>query len=467
MKKLFAILLCLSLLLAHTPVLAEDNVYPENGLPKDVPVTLKMCVNESGNGSVFKEEATIQFMERFPNVTIEFTALPNAYTLIDTKIQAGDVDEMYDIIEYDSPEQFIAAGKLVPQDDLWDRSPYDREDVTMRDLTNDVYYNLSFAHGWPDGEAHVSAFPFMGGTPAGMYFNKAQFEEFGWNQNPRTWQEFLDLCEDIKAEGIAPIVFTGVYGDYLNMAFGIKPFEIADHNGTVDTFIDNYRNWKMPMYTTPEFMETYERIAKLGELGYFADGIPAMNHTQAQMKLLQGTAAMCITGSWVGNEMADAVPEDFEWGFMGVPFGDDPEDTIWIFSSNGWGYRIWAEKPELNQKWAKELVLWMVNLDLQERMAEVGGIIPSIRSDYDDDEGRMSKVQQAPAAYFDYVSKNNVKFESRDYKFLLTDAKAAQAYKVLDESYAGMALGTLDYKEVLAEVDRLLSEALQAEGINQ
>ena len=124
-------------------------VYPENGLPKDVEVTLKMCVNESGTGSEFKEKAVEQFMERFPNVTIEFTAMPAAYTLIDTKIQAGDIDDMYDIIEYDSPEQLIAAGKIEMVDDLWDRTPYDRDDVTMRELTTDVYYCLLYTSPSP------------------------------------------------------------------------------------------------------------------------------------------------------------------------------------------------------------------------------------------------------------------------------------------------------------------------------
>ena len=439
-------------------------VYPENGLPKDVEVTLKMCVNESGTGSEFKEKAVEQFMERFPNVTIEFTAMPAAYTLIDTKIQAGDIDDMYDIIEYDSAEQLIAAGKIEMVDDLWDRTPYDRDDVTMRELTTDVYYELSYTEGWPDGEAHVSAFPFMGGSGGGLYFNKKQFEEHGWNQNPRTWQEFLDLCEDIKADGVAPIVFTGVYGDYLNQAFGTKPFELAEKNGNLEAFTENYRTWQMPLYTTPEYMETYERISSLGQKGYFADGIAALNHTQAQMKLLQGEAAMCSTGTWVGNEMADATPEDFEWGFMGVPFGDDPDDPIWLYSSKGWGYRIWAEKPELNKKWAKELCLWMVNMDLQEDMAENGGMIPTIRSDYAEDEARMEKVQEAPRAYMDYINNNNVKFESLEHRFMLTSAKAAQAQKTLDESYAGMATGSLDYKEVLARVDALYTEGLAEEA---
>ena len=47
---------------------------------------------------------------------------------------------------------------------------------------------------------------------------------------------------------------------------------------------------------------------------------------------------------------------------------------------------------------------------------------------------------------------------------MLTSAKAAQAQKTLDESYAGMATGSLDYKEVLARVDALYTEGLAEEA---
>ena len=440
--------------------LSESEVWPENGLPKDQEITLKMCVNEQGIGQVFLDNAVAGFMEKFPNVTIEVSSEPDAMTVIDAKVQAGDINDMFDIIESDDAK-YIAAGKLEPQDDLWERSPYDRSDVTMRELTTDTYYEFSFVSGWPDGERHVAAFPCQGGTGGGLFFNKAQFEENGWNQDPKTWQEFLDLCADIRADGVDPIVVTGVYTDYMNNAFGAKPFELAERDGNLETFTENYRNWEMPLYTTPEFKETFEKISEVGKNGYFADGLAALNHTQAQMKLLQGTAAMCITGTWVGNEMADATPEGFEWGYMSIPFGDDPNDTNWVFSSRGYGYAIWAEKPEINKLWAKEFCLWMVNMSVQEDMAEFGGLVPNIRSDYAEDEARVAKVQDAPRAFMEYTETHNVKLESAEHSFMMTTPKAAQAQKLLSDSYIGMATGELDYHEILEELDELYAQALE------
>ena len=41
---------------------------------------------------------------------------------------------------------------------------------------------------------------------AGILYNRDMFEEHGW-QIPNTWQELLDLCEQIKADGEQPFYF--------------------------------------------------------------------------------------------------------------------------------------------------------------------------------------------------------------------------------------------------------------------
>ena len=41
---------------------------------------------------------------------------------------------------------------------------------------------------------------------AGVLYNREMFEEHGW-EIPETWDQFMDLCEEIKAEGILPLYF--------------------------------------------------------------------------------------------------------------------------------------------------------------------------------------------------------------------------------------------------------------------
>lgn len=51
----------------------------------------------------------------------------------------------------------------------------------------------------------VYAVPYMSNA-AGVLYNREMFEEHGWSI-PRTWDEFIQLCETIEAEGIQPLYF--------------------------------------------------------------------------------------------------------------------------------------------------------------------------------------------------------------------------------------------------------------------
>lgn len=51
----------------------------------------------------------------------------------------------------------------------------------------------------------VYALPYVANA-AGMLYNKEMFEEHGW-EIPETWDEFLALCEEIKASGMQPLYF--------------------------------------------------------------------------------------------------------------------------------------------------------------------------------------------------------------------------------------------------------------------
>lgn len=41
---------------------------------------------------------------------------------------------------------------------------------------------------------------------AGVLYNRDMFEEHGW-EIPETWDEFMELCEEIKSEGVLPMYF--------------------------------------------------------------------------------------------------------------------------------------------------------------------------------------------------------------------------------------------------------------------
>ncbi|MFD0713777.1 extracellular solute-binding protein [Paenibacillus sp. GCM10027626] len=443
---------------------AEEDVYPENGLPKNEKVTLKFGFFDAGMGREWFDYAVDTFKQKFPNVDFAITYSPTIDQIIQTKIAAGDDEDMFDMFNSTIPggtkamAPLVKANKLEPTEDLWDSKVYDANGKTVRELSADGIEKSA-----PRILGKTYDFP-IAGTGAGLFFDKTLFEQNGWNQNPKTWNEFVQLLEDIKTKGLIPITYPGVYPNYLENAFGPwKLFELAENNGNLQQFEDNYRNFKLPEYMSPEMQELWKRIYELGQKGYFPEGVAALDHTQSQMQVLQHQAAMVSTGSWVENEMKDSTPEGFKWGFMAVPMGDTAGSTIWTRSSSRSGSYIWAAKPELNKKWAKQFSLWMWNMDIQQLIAEKGGQLP-LRKDFADDPVRAEKLQDVSKAMLEYMKNNKVMGESSFRNVTLTDPAYSNAVDIYYNMITEVTSGKLDPIPKLQEAEELMKKAVAAQG---
>ncbi len=440
----------------------EADVYPENGLSKSEKVTLKIGIDENGYGRAWVDYAIENFTKKYPNVTFDINASPAVGDMVKTKIAANSDEDMFDIFPgavNDANIKLIESGKFEPVDDLWERDVPDAPGQKLKDmLAGGVYEN----HPRVQGKAYN--IPVGGGT-LGFFFDKKFFEENGWNKNPQTWDEFLQLMESIKAKEVTPIVYAGVYPEYMHtFGFGAKRFEVAENNGTLNQALADFRKQALPKYAAPENVEAWNKMSELGKKGYIAKGVAAINHTQSQMMVLQRKAALVPTGDWVGNEMKDSTPEGFEWGFMTVPMGDSADQTKWInsdFSSGG--YVIWSGKPELNKKWAKEFLLSLTTLDQQTYMAQNAAIFP-VRKDFGDDPARLEKMQNAPKAVMEYLSNNKVRSDSLRVDVVYDHPAIGQVFQLIKESSNDIITGKKDALPILQQADKIFKEAVDAAG---
>ena len=91
----------------------------------------------------------------------------------------------------------------------------------------------------------VYAVPYMSNA-AGVLYNRDIFEEHGWSI-PKTWDEFIQLCETMQDEGVQPLYFG--YKDtwtclapWHAIAVNLSPSDIAYQvNSGNTTFAENYR----------------------------------------------------------------------------------------------------------------------------------------------------------------------------------------------------------------------------------
>ncbi|WP_307449426.1 ABC transporter substrate-binding protein [Paenibacillus sp. V4I3] len=403
------------------------------------------------------------FQAKYPNVSFDVTGSADMKNMIQTKISASNDNDMFDIFNTTPPSgaqgiiSLAEAGKLEPFNDMFDKKLPDVPGKAIKEL---MMPGLAESFTKVNGKVYEFA---TSSSYGGLFYNKSLFEQKGWNQNPKTWAEFNDLLAKIKADGLAPITFPGIYPSYYDWAFGpAKLFELADIKGKADKVIENYKTYNGPQFTSEESLEHWNRLYELGKKGYFPEGLPALTHTQSQMQVIQGQAAMVSTGSHVENEMKKTTPEDFKWGFMAVPFRDKAEQKLWIRSGITNFQYMWAGKPDLNKKWSKEFILWLMTLDNQQFAAEKAGALP-MRKDLIDDASKVVKLSTSAQAILKYIKDNDARSYKPHRTVSISDPNLAKANKMVEEATVKIVLGKQDPKPILEEADALLKKAVESQ----
>ena len=134
---------------------------------------------------------------------------------------------------------------------------------------------------------------------AGILYNKDMFEEYGW-EIPETWGELIQLCEDIRAEGILPFYFGfrdtwTCLAPWNSLAVGLAPSDTCQQvNAGETTFTEEYR-------------ETAEKCLEL--VSYGPDDPFAYGYNDACTAFANGESAMYPIGSYAVPQILSVNPE--------------------------------------------------------------------------------------------------------------------------------------------------------------
>ena len=155
--------------------------------------------------------------------------------------------------------------------------------------------------------------PYMANA-AGILYNKDMFEEYGW-EIPATWDELIDLCEEIKAEGILPFYFGfrdtwTCLAPWNAIAVDLAPADVCKQvNRGETTFTEEYR-------------EAAEKYIQLIEYG--PDDPVAYGYNDACTAFANGESAMYPIGSYAVPQIQSVNPDMNIDSFV-MPANDDPE----------------------------------------------------------------------------------------------------------------------------------------------
>ena len=125
------------------------------------------------------------------------------------------------------------------------------------------------------------------------------FKEHGW-EIPETWDEFIDLCDEIEKAGIQPLYFGfkdvwTCLAPWNALAVDLAPSDVCQQvNRGETTFTDEYR----------EIAEKMQTLLSYGEDGPFA-----YDYNNACTAFANGESAMFTIGSYAVPQIKSVNPD--------------------------------------------------------------------------------------------------------------------------------------------------------------
>ncbi len=174
-----------------------------------------------------------------------------------------------------------------------------------KDVINKTLVNLAQSLG-PNGA--LSSIPYQPSAFLMMY-NKALFEKAGITAVPQTWEELLDVCATLKANGITPITIDDAY---IPALVGYHMARLIGHEATL-SIVDN-DDW-----SNDAVIQLGTDWAEMAAKGYISKNAQANIWPQGQQEIATESVAMYLNGTWLPNEIKGSTRPDFAWGSFAYP----------------------------------------------------------------------------------------------------------------------------------------------------
>lgn len=232
------------------------------------------------------EEVEERFNAEHDDIHLTIESPNEAMTVLKTRFIREDYPDIIGI------GGDVNYSNFIDSDILMDISDYEGlENIKQAYL--DIDKNLEFVP-----QEGVYAVPYVANA-AGILYNKDIFEEHGW-EIPETWDEFIQLCNEIENAGIQPLTFGmkdiwTCLAPWNAIAVDLAPADVCYQvNRGETTFTEEYR-------------ETAEKMLEL--LPYGPEDPFAYGYNDACTSFANGEAAMYTIGSYAVPQILSVNPD--------------------------------------------------------------------------------------------------------------------------------------------------------------
>jgi multiple sugar transport system substrate-binding protein len=317
------------------------------------PVTLRMWNDKIGWTSVY-EKLFKDFTEE-TGINVEVTGyydIEGYIGTIKTLVGKPEAPDVFTWWSGKTMEELADTGELMDITFAYEANP---------GVPKSVMDTLSYK-GWAYG------IPISGFLTWPIVYDKRSFAKAGC-EPPKTWDEFIEVCEKLKAAGITP--FANGWASWQGFIF---PHEIA-----IRLYPDWYEklNAGKASYTDAEMKEVFQIIIDMNKKGYFGDpnyvltlASPTEVPTSVKM-LARQEAAMLYYGEWITGFLKAEGYED--WGMFMLPNINPAIEKQSCTLEVG---PLLANKGTTHPEETKKLFKWLLSPEGVEKLCSMQNWVP-------------------------------------------------------------------------------------------
>ncbi len=257
----------------------------------------------------FPLEIFNKFSEEHPDIKVEFQQLnENYYPLVQrTRIASRSDISVMGVMESDYKDFVFKnyLSDLTGNKYLENYRPEVRERV--RALT---VGNREYAIAYKD-------------SVYGVWYNKILFKKYNL-EVPKTYEEFLTVCETLKKNGVQPLVMGARDELRGNSLFLLRFPELVNKDKEL---LERLKN-KSIRWADPEVSSLLKEIGSFADKGYISKDSANLTYHQAFWEFSKGHAAMTIMGDWSINMASEDMEKICEPGVFPIPYGTDGDIRI-------------------------------------------------------------------------------------------------------------------------------------------
>jgi len=238
-----------------------------------------------------------------------------------------------------------------------------------------------------------------------MVYNKRLFRQAGLNpeEPPKTWQEFLEVGNELHAAGIQGLVSGWGEVWLIDCLASNYAYNIMGEEKFVDTIKGNVS------YADPDWIQVFSLFEDMRDNNLLAQGVVTMVNKHAEQMFANERAALAFNGSWCVNVYHGMNP-NLEYGAM-LPPAHSIRYPVMIWG--GAGSSFMANGRCENKQEVIAFLKWFTAKEQEAYLAEETHTlpankdsiteIPEVLAQFSDDMDRVTHPNNLPVSEFPRV----------------------------------------------------------------